>query len=159
MTYWLAFMFKKVTDIIEWLVMTDCCCLVAHWLTDSLTLLSMDCPTDLMIDGWLNDWLTDTTVWGLTEWLNDFWLIELSRDIVQDLTNWLNDLWLIELFGDWPTDWMSFCWLIDWVTDSTVQGLANWLNDFWLIGWLTNWLYCPGTGQLTEWFLADWLTD
>ena len=32
-------------------------------------------------------------------------------------------------------------------------------NDLWLVDWLTNWLYCTGTDQLTEWFLPDWLTN
>ena len=151
----------------------------------------------LLSYGPLIDWLTDSIIHGLPNWLNDWWLIDwltnwhycletyrmiewflanwivqghcsgpdqltewfMADWIVRRLTIWLNDLQLIEFFRDWPTDWMIFCWLIDWVTGSTIWGLANWLNDFWLIFWLTNWLYCTGTSQLTEWFLADWLTD
>ena len=82
-----------------------------------------------MFYGWLIDWLTDTTVQGVTKWLNDLigWVIDWITDFtVQGLTNWLNDLWLKLM--------------IDWLTDSTVQELTIWLNDFWLIDWLTDWL-------------------
>ena len=73
-------------------------------------------------------------------------------------------------------------WLIDWISDSTVQGLTNWLNDLWLVDWQNNWCYCQNwpleqiiygwlidwvtdllccleTDQLTEWFMVGWLTD
>ena len=43
------------------------------------------------------------------------------------------------------------------ITVLTVQELTNWLNNS--IDWLNIWLYCPGTNKLTEWFLADWLTE
>ena len=81
-----------------------------------------------MFYGWLIDWLTDTTVQGVTKWLNDLigWLIDWITDsTVQGLTNWLNDLWLKLM--------------IDWLTDSTVQELTIWLTD-----WLTN--------TLKQWF-------
>ena len=104
--------------------------------------------------------------------------------IVQGLTIWLNDLWLIELSGDWPTDWIIYGWLncpgtdhltywfvADWIDRELTNwlndlwlielsgGLTNWLNDSWLIDWLSNWLYCPGADQLTEWFMTNWLND
>ena len=90
-----------------------------------------------MFYGWLIDWLTDSTVQGLTKWLNDLigWLIDWITDsTVQGLTNWLNDLWLKLM--------------IDSLTDSTVQELTIWLNDLWLIDWLTDWL----TNTLKQWF-------
>ena len=40
-----------------------------------------------------------------------------------------------------------------------IWGLANWFNDLRLINWLTDWLYSQDTDQLTESFMADWLTD
>ena len=43
------------------------------------------------------------------------------------------------------------------ITVLTVQELTNWLNNS--IDWLNIWLYCPGTNKLTEWFLADSLTE
>ena len=92
-----------------------------------------------MISGWLINWVTDSTVRGLTNWLNDLWLID-----------WLSN-WLYCLGTDHLTQ-LFFGWLIDWVTDSTVWGLTNWLNDLWLVNWLSNWFYCLGTDQLTEWF-------
>ena len=74
------------------------------------------------------------------------------------------------LLGDWPTDWIIYSWFIHRLTDSlvtgslfdqiivfTVQELTNWLNDS--IDWLISWLYCPGTDQLTEWFMAGLLVD
>ena len=149
MTYWLAFTFKKVTDIIEWLViflsqwwegqLTVAVLWPIDWLTHWLYYPGTAQLTEWFMADWLTDWLTDSTFWGLTKWFNDFWLIELS--------------------GYWPSDWMIYGWLIDWATDSTVWGLTNWLNDLWLIDWLSNWLYCPGADQLTEWFMADWLTE
>ena len=90
----------------------------------------MDWPTDWVIYGWLIDWLTDSTVQVLTNWLNDLWLVDwLTDPTVQVLTNWLNDLWLFNL--------LNSLWVIDWLTDSTLWG----------------------TDQLTEWFMADCLTD
>ena len=151
--------------------------MIYGWLIKWLTLLSGDWLTDWMIFGRLIDWITDSTVWGLANQLNDFWLIDslsnwpycprtdqltewfMANWIVLELAKWLNDFWLIELSRGWPSDWIIYGWLIDWLTDSTVWGLANWLNDFWLIYWLSNWLYCPGTDHPTEWFLADLLTE
>ena len=44
--------------------------------------------------------------------------------------------------GDEKVSWLllSYGPLIDWLTDSIIQGLPNWLNDLWLIDWLTDWL-------------------
>ena len=91
----------------------------------------MGWPTNWMIYGWLIDWITDSFVHGLTNWLNDYsWLIDcLTDSTVQVLNNWLNDLWLFNL--------LNSLWVIDWLTDSTLWG----------------------TDQLTEWFMADCLTD
>ena len=76
----------------------------------------------------------------------------MANSTVQELANWLNDLWLIELSGDSQPHWKIYGWFIDWLTNSAVQGLANWLNDFGLIE-------LSRTNQLTERFMADWLTD
>ena len=54
---------------------------------------------------------------------------------------------------------MVYGWLIDRVTDSTIQGLTNWLIDLWLVDWQTSWLYCLGTDQLTEWLMAGCLKE
>ena len=132
-----------------------------------------------MIYGWLIDWVTDFTVWGLTIWLNYFlgWLIDWVTDFtVWGLTNWLNDLWLvnwlsnwfyclgtdqltewfpIELSRFWPNDWMINGWLIDWLINSTVRELTNWLNDLWLVDWLTDW---PGLLMQTWFYFTEWTT-
>ena len=117
----------------------------ADYLTDKLTLLSRDWPSDWTIYCWLIDWLTYSIIWRLTNWLKDLWLFALSRD--------------------WLTDWKIYGWLIDWLSNSTVRGLTNWLSDLWLIelsgDWPTDWmihgyLNCFGTGKLTEWCMANW---
>ena len=54
---------------------------------------------------------------------------------------------------------MVYGWLIDRVTDSTIQGLTNWLIDLWLVDWQTSWLYSLGTDQLTEWLMAGCLKE
>ena len=54
---------------------------------------------------------------------------------------------------------MVYGWLIDRVTDSTIQGLTNWLIDLWLVDWQTSWLYCLATDQLTEWLMAGCLKE
>ena len=76
---------------------------------------------------------------------------------VRELTNLTEYLTLLS--RDWPTDWMIYGWLIHWPADSTVLGPTNWHYYLWLVDWLTNWLYCPWTDQLTDWFKAYWLTD
>ena len=48
---------------------------------------------------------------------------------------------------------------IAWLADSNIRGLTNWLNDLWLVDLLNDWLYCPWTNQVSEWFMADWLND
>ena len=86
-----------------------------------------------MIYDWLIDPVTDSTVQGLSNWLNDLWLILWQKKkTVLELTN---------------------------KTDSTFLRLTNWLNDLWLVDWLTNWLYYPKTDQHTEWFIAGGLTE
>ena len=42
---------------------------------------------------------------------------------------------------------------IDWTTDSTVRETDQ------LVDWPSNWVYCLETDQLTEWFIAGWLTN
>ena len=173
MTYWLAFTFKKVTDIIEWLViflsqwwegqLTVAVLWPIDWLTHWLYYPGTAQLTEWFMADWLTDCLTDSTFKlncpgtdHLTEWFIANW-------IVGELANWLNDLWLIKLSGNWPTDRLiyGYCNWIDWE-------LANWLNDPRLIelfrDWPSDWMICgwlnwPGTDQLTEWFIADCLTE
>ena len=95
-----------------------------------------------MISGWLINWVTDSTVWGLTNWLNDLWLIDW-------LSNWLYCL------GTYHLTQLFFGWLIDWVTDSTVRELTNWLNDLWLVDWLTDW---PGLLTQAWFYFTEWMT-
>ena len=123
-----------------------------------MTLLSGYWPTDWIIYGWLIDWLTDSTVQGLSNWC--------------EISGQLNCL-----SGDWPNYWMFYGWLIDWITHSTEWFQANWIrwgliiwvNDLWQIelfgDWPTDWticgelnIICPGTDHLTELFMASWLT-
>ena len=113
---WLTadYMFKWVTDILEWLVIS-----LRQWRV----------ATDQMISCLLNGPGTD----HLNEWFVADWIVE-------GLAYWLNNFSLIELSGDWPTDWMICCWLnclgtdqlTEWfVADWIVWGLTNWLNDLW----------------------------
>ena len=49
--------------------------------------------------------------------------------------------WLIDRVTDSTiqglTNWLIDLWrLIDKLADSTIWGQANWLNDLWLAGWL-----------------------
>ena len=57
-----------------------------------------------MIYGWLTDWLTDPTVQGLTNWLNDLWLVAWLSNWpycpgTDQLTEWLMAGWLTEPTG------------------------------------------------------------
>ena len=44
-------------------------------------------------------------------------------------------------------------WLTNWLYCLGTDQLTKWF----MAGWLTNWLYCPRTDQLTEWFQAYWI--
>ena len=95
------------------------------------------------------------------------WLYGLGTDQLTEqlMVDWLTDS--LSLFSeDWPTDWKIYG-LIDWLTDSIVWRRTNWLSDLWLIKLSRDWptdsmiygyLNCLGRGQLTEWFMAGWLT-
>ena len=118
-----------------------------------------------MIYGWLSDWISDSTVRAMSNWVNDLWLIKLSGDWPSDwmiygrLINWVTDSTVQGLL----TDRMIYGGLIDWLTDSTVQGLTNWLNDFRLIelsgNWSSNWMiYGWLIDWLTDWMIYGWLT-
>ena len=83
--------------VAEWIVEG-----LANWLNNfRLIELSGDWPTDWKIYGWLIDWITDSTVRQLTNWLNDLWLIDL-------LTNWLYSQ---------DTDQLTESFMADWLTD------------------------------------------
>ena len=41
----------------------------------------------------------------------------MANLIVRGLTNWVKDLWLIDLSWDWPSDWMIYGWLTDSLID------------------------------------------
>ena len=103
---------------------------VAGWLTNELTLLSADWPTDRMIYGLLINWITDCTVWGLTNWLNDLWLVDW-------LNNWLYCQGTDQLV-DWPSNWV-YCLETDQLT------------EWFIAGWLTN---CS-VADSTVWDLTD----
>ena len=105
--------------------------------TDQLTEWFM---AGLLVDNWLYCLKTDqhTEWWNLVDWLNK-WLHCPRTD---HRTKWFMDGWLTDyltlMSGNLPTDWMVYCWLIDWIPDCTVQGLTNWLNDLLLIHYLTS---------------------
>ena len=107
-----------------------------------------------MIYGWLIDWVTDCTVRGLTNWLNDLCLIDWLSNWLYCLgTDQLTEWFPIELSGFWPNDLMINGWLIDWLINSTVRELTNWPNDLWLVDWLTDWpvLLTQAWFYFTEW--------
>ena len=131
-----------------------------------------------MIYGLLINWITDCTVWGLTNWLNDLWLVDWLNNwlycqgtdqLVDWPSNWVYCLetdQLTERFiAGWLTNysvadstfweltnWLNDLWLVEWLNNSLYcRGLTNWLNDLWLVDWLNNWLYCQGTDQLVDW--------
>ena len=83
----------------------------------------------------------------------------VTDSTVQGLSNWLNDLWLVlwqKKKLSCPDQLMS---AVTNKTDSIVLRVTNWLNDLWLVDWLTSWLYYPKTDQHTEWFIAGCLTE
>ena len=101
------------------------------WLTEYLTLLSRDWPSHgmmyiyLPLYGWLIDWLADSTVRGLTNWLNDLWLVY-----------WLTN-WLYCLKTDQHTEWWNLVdWLNKWLHCPRTDHQSKWFMD----GWLTIWL-------------------
>ena len=104
--------------IANWIVLGLTICLNHVWLIE----LSGDWPTDSMIEGWLIDWLTDSTLRILTNWLNHLWLIDW-------LTYWLYCPRTKQLMRDFR------------LTELSVRGLTKLLNVLWLIDWLNNWLY------------------
>ena len=87
---------------------------MAGWLTNWLYCLGTDQLTKWFMAGWLTNWPYCPRTDQLTEWFQAYW-------IVRELVKWLNVLWLI-----------------DRLTDSTVQELTNWLNDLWLVDWHTD---------------------
>ena len=127
------------------------------WLINTKSSLDnwLYCPETHQLTEWfVADWLTN---W-LTDWLRAYWVIHWLTKILCEWLHyprtdqhmkWLTNVWLYCLYGS----------LTDWITDSTVRELTNTLNDLWLVDWLINWLYCPGTDQLTEWLMAGWLTE
>ena len=80
--------------------------------------MSGDLPTYGMIHGWLINWLTDSTVRGLTNWPNYLWLVDWLTDLTYQLTK-------LFIAGS-LTNWLYFA------------GTNQWLNDLWMIDWLTD---------------------
>ena len=86
--------------------------------------------------------------------------------IVQGLASWLNDFSLIELSRDWPTDWVIYGWLNCPTTGQLTKWFqANWivlgltilLNDLWLVDWLTDWLWVYWVMYWPTEIVYDWL--
>ena len=104
--------------------------------TDQMISSSLNCPgTDHLNEWFVADWI----VWGLTFWMNDLWLIELSGDWPSE---WMICGWLNCLGTDQLAAWFMANWIVWGVTNSVTErfvadwivwGLTNWLNDLWLI--------------------------
>ena len=158
----------------------------AYWVMRLLTRIQCDwlyCPRSninvtVSTVGWLPNWLNNLWLvncktsklyspWTskVVEWFIADWLTDKLTQLCEGwLTNWIVYGWLIAWLAnstvqDRPTNWMIYGWLIGWLADSTVQGLTNCPNGLWLVDWPSNWLYCPETDQLTEWFIVGWLTN
>ena len=114
----------------------------------SLWYNSYDFFTVRELTNWLVGWISDSTVQGLTNWLNDLWLVDWQNNITDATVR--TDHWSKLFMAGWLTDWLTFC---------TVWRLTNWLNGLWLVDWLTNWCYCLTTNQHSEWFIVGWLTE
>ena len=46
--------------------------------------------------------------------------------------------------------------MADWLTDLLTLLSKDWATD---VRFQADWIVCPGTDQITECFMADWLTE
>ena len=99
---------------------------VSGWLTEYLTLLFDDLPTDWIIYRWLIAWLAKSTLQGLTNQLNDLWLVDWLTSCLycpetNQLTEWFMTGWLTTAVSSWLN-----CPEIDQLTE---QFMAGWFCD------------------------------
>ena len=76
----------------------------------------LNCRGTNQLTEWLvpNDWLNNN--YWVSTYCVMHWITEILYDWLYcpgtEQLNWLNDFRLIELSRDWPTDWMIYGWLI-----------------------------------------------